>query len=78
MTLTPHDIHTRPPAALVAAPAIGGAVGSLVGGYSGAVASSYGLALLGGGSIASGGLGMAGGTVVVTALGAALGPTRPA
>lgn len=61
------------PAALVAAPAIGGAVGTLVGGYSGAAATSYGLALLGGGSLAAGGLGMAGGTVVVTALGAALG-----
>lgn len=63
------------PAALIAAPAIGGAVGSLVGGYSGAVASSYGLALLGGGPLAAGGLGMAGGTVVVTALGTALGGT---
>lgn len=60
-------------AAWFAATAIGGAVGSLVGGYSGVVASNYGLALLGGGSIASGGLGMVGGTVVVTALGGALG-----
>lgn len=61
------------PAALVAAPAIGGAVGVLIGGYSGAAATSYGLALLGGGSLAAGGLGMAGGTLVITALGGALG-----
>jgi hypothetical protein len=54
------------------APAIGGAVGSLVGGYSGAVASNYGLALLGFGSLAIGGLGIAGGTYVVSALGGAL------
>ena len=62
--------------ALFAAPAIGGAIGSLSiagGGYTGAAASSYGLALLGGGSIAAGGLGMAGGTAVVTAVGGALG-----
>jgi pimeloyl-ACP methyl ester carboxylesterase len=61
------------PAALFAAPAIGGAVGTLIGGYSGAAATSYGLALLGGGSLAAGGLGMAGGTIVVSALGGALG-----
>ncbi len=61
------------PAALAAAPAIGGAVGTLVGGYSGAAASSYGLALLGGGSLAAGGLGMAGGAAVVAAAGGALG-----
>ncbi len=61
------------PAALFAAPAIGGAVGSLLGGYSGAVATSYGLAFLGGGSLATGGLGMAGGTLVVAAAGGALG-----
>jgi hypothetical protein len=60
-------------AGLVAAPAIGGAVGTLVGGYTGAAASSYGLALLGGGSLAAGGLGMAGGTLVVGAVGGALG-----
>lgn len=60
-------------AALFAAPAVGGAVGSLVGSYSGAAATNYGLALLGGGAIAKGGLGMAGGTAVVTALGGALG-----
>lgn len=61
------------PTALIAAPAIGGAIGVLYGGFSGAVATSYGLALLGGGAVAAGGLGMAGGTLVVTALGAALG-----
>lgn len=58
---------------LLAAPAIGGAVGTLVGGYTGAVATSYGLALLGGGSLAAGGLGMAGGTAVVAAMGSVLG-----
>jgi len=58
---------------LAAAPLVGGALGSLVGGYSGAAATSYGLALLGGGSLAAGGLGMAGGTVVVMAAGGALG-----
>lgn len=61
------------PGALAAAPAIGGALGSLLGGYSGAAASSYGLALLGGGAVAQGGLGMAGGTLVVGAVGGALG-----
>lgn len=65
------------PLALLAAPAVGGAIGSLgvFGGFSGAAASSHGLALLGGGSIAAGGLGMAGGTTVVTAVGAAVGGT---
>lgn len=58
---------------LLAAPAIGGAIGTLVGGYSGAAAMSYGLAMLGGGSVAAGGLGMVGGTYVVAAAGAALG-----
>lgn len=60
------------PFAVVAAPAVGGAVGALLG-YSGAVATNFGLALFGGGAIAAGGLGMAGGTAVITALGAALG-----
>lgn len=55
-----------------AAPAIGGAIGSLAG-YSGAAASSYGLAFLGGGSLAAGGMGMLGGTYVVAGVGAALG-----
>lgn len=58
---------------LLAAPAVGGALGTLVGGYSGAAATSYGLAMLGGGSLAAGGLGMVGGTYVVAAAGAALG-----
>lgn len=57
----------------LAAPAVGGAIGTLVGGYTGAAASTYGLALLGGGSLAAGGLGMVGGTAVVAAAGAALG-----
>ena len=61
------------PVALLAAPAIGGAVGTLIGGYSGAAATSYGLALLGGGSLAAGGLGMIGGTIVITAVGGTLG-----
>lgn len=61
------------PAALGAAPAIGGAVGTLLSNLTGAAATSHGLALLGGGSIASGGAGMAGGTVVVGAVGGALG-----
>ncbi len=60
------------PAAFLAAPAIGGAIGSMTG-LSGAAATSHGLALIGGGSVASGGLGMAGGTAVVTAVGGALG-----
>ena len=65
------------PLALLAAPAIGGAIGSLglFGGLSGAAATSHGLALLGGGSLAMGGLGVAGGTTVVTAVGAAVGGT---
>ncbi|WP_253901383.1 DUF726 domain-containing protein [Arthrobacter sp. PAMC 25486] len=61
------------PVAYVAAPAIGGAIGVAIGGFTGAAATSYGLALLGGGSLAAGGLGMAGGTLVVTAVGSALG-----
>jgi hypothetical protein len=63
------------PLAFLAAPAIGGAIGSLgvFGGLTGAAATSHGLALLGGGSLAAGGLGMAGGTTVVTAVGAAVG-----
>ncbi|MGH1505019.1 MAG: DUF726 domain-containing protein [Acidimicrobiales bacterium] len=58
---------------IAAAPAIGGVIGSAVGSYSGAAATSYGLALLGGGSLAAGGLGVAGGTAVVAAVGASLG-----
>lgn len=63
------------PAALVAAPAIGGVLGAsaLGGELTGAAAVSHGLAMLGGGSIASGGLGMAGGTAVIVASGAGVG-----
>lgn len=63
------------PIAFLAAPAIGGAIGSLgaFGGLTGAAATTHGLALLGGGSLAAGGLGMAGGTAAVTAVGAAVG-----
>ena len=57
----------------IAGPAIGGAIGAKVAGLSGAVATNYGLALLGFGSLAAGGFGMAGGMVVVTAAGTALG-----
>lgn len=57
---------------LTLAPAIGGAIGTAAG-YSGAAATSYGLAFLGGGSIAAGGFGMAGGTAVVAAVGGSLG-----
>ena len=53
--------------------AIGGFIGTTLGGYTGAAATSYGLALLGGGPVAAGGLGMAGGTAVVAAAGAGLG-----
>jgi hypothetical protein len=58
---------------LAAAPLIGGFIGTSIGGYTGAAATSYGLALLGGGSVAAGGLGMAGGTAVVAAVGGGLG-----
>ena len=63
------------PLALLAAPAVGAALGgsALGGSLTGAAATSHGLAMLGGGSIAAGGLGMAGGTAVVTATGSALG-----
>ena len=70
-------VTSAAPLALLAAPAIGGAIGSMgvFGGYSGAAASSHGLALLGGGSLAKGGLGMAFGAKVVTAVGGAVGGT---
>lgn len=67
------------PAAMLAAPAIGGAVGVTLSGpvlgtsLYGAAAANWGLALLGGGSVAAGGFGMVGGTMVVTAAGGALG-----
>jgi len=63
------------PLAFVSAPLIGGAIGaSILGGsLSGAAATSHGLAMLGLGSLASGGFGMAGGIVTVTAVGSLLG-----
>lgn len=61
------------PLALAAAPAVGGAIGTSILGYSGAAATNAGLATLGGGALAAGGAGMAGGVAVVTAAGSALG-----
>ncbi|MFW0176593.1 DUF726 domain-containing protein [Corynebacterium sp. MSK122] len=58
---------------LLAAPMVGGAVGTTFLGFSGAVAQNAGLAALGFGSLASGGLGMAGGSMVVAAAGGLLG-----
>ncbi|MFZ5480464.1 MAG: DUF726 domain-containing protein [Myxococcota bacterium] len=52
----------------LAAPAIGGAIGTYFMGLSGAAAVNAGLAALGGGALAAGGFGMAGGTAVVTGL----------
>lgn len=60
------------PAALMVAPAIGGALG-VAAGLSGAAAVNHGLAILGGGALAAGGFGMAGGVFVITATGTALG-----
>jgi len=60
------------PLAFIAAPAIGGGIGSMLG-LSGVVATNHGLALLGFGSLAAGGFGMAGGMTVVTATEMALG-----
>ena len=61
------------PLAFMAAPAIGGAIGTSAMGLSGAAATNAGLATLGGGALAAGGAGMAGGVAVVTAAGSALG-----
>ena len=47
-----------------AAPVVGGMIGSLMG-FSGAAATSAGLAFLGGGAMTTGGLGMAGGTTFI-------------
>lgn len=58
---------------LLAAPMVGGAVGTTFLGFSGAVAQNAGLAALGFGSLASGGLGMAGGSMVVAAASGLLG-----
>ena len=56
----------------LAAPAIGTALGASAG-LSGAAATSYGLALLGGGSLAAGGAGMAGGMWLVAGTAAGIG-----
>lgn len=61
------------PAAFLAAPAVGGAIGSAFFGLSGAAAVSKGLATLGLGALSAGGFGMAGGVAVVSAMGAATG-----
>lgn len=53
-------------------PAIGGLLGAAAG-LSGAAATSFGLALLGGGSLATGGMGMAGGMWLITGVSAAIG-----
>ena len=57
----------------LAAPAIAGAYGTIILGYSGAVATSAGMAALGGGSVAAGGLGMAGGAALISGLTGAVG-----
>ena len=57
----------------VAAPMLGSAYGTTILGLSGAAAHNAGLAALGFGSLASGGLGMAGGSMVVAAAGGLLG-----
>ena len=59
-------------AGFVAAPLIGAAVGTAAG-LSGAAATAHGLALLGGGTLASGGFGVAGGMWLVSGTGATLG-----
>ena len=59
-------------AGAAAAPAIGGSIGSL-GGLSGAAATSKGLALLGGGALSAGGLGMAGGSMAIALTAGSLG-----
>ena len=59
--------------AWLAAPAVGGFIGTQFLGYTGVVATNAGLATLGGGAVAAGGLGMAGGTYVVAATGGLLG-----
>jgi hypothetical protein len=56
----------------LAAPIIGGTIGTMMG-LSGAVAVKAGLAFVGGGAIAAGGMGMAGGTAVLIGGGAILG-----
>ena len=56
----------------LAAPAVGAALGGMMG-LSGAAAASAGLATLGGGSLAAGGLGMAGGAAVVSGVAGTVG-----
>jgi hypothetical protein len=65
------------PVASYAAPAIGGIIGRAFG-LTGVAAVNKGLALLGGGILAAGGFGTAGGAVVVTSVGGALGATMGA
>lgn len=60
-------------AAFYAAPAIGGVVGAKVLGLKGIAATKAGLAWLGGGSLASGGAGMAGGTMTIATGGTLIG-----
>lgn len=57
----------------LAAPVIGGVFGTAVLGYTGAAATSAGLAALGGGSIAAGGFGMAGGAAFIAGAGGVAG-----
>lgn len=59
--------------AVAAGPAIGGLIGTYAFGLSGAAATSAGLALMGGGALATGGFGMAGGLLFATAIGTAVG-----
>ncbi|HEX5322162.1 MAG TPA: hypothetical protein VFW40_00150, partial [Capsulimonadaceae bacterium] len=59
-------------AGVLAAPAIAGIVGGSAG-FSGAAATSYGLAVFGGGSLAVGGYGMAGGMVLLPGLAGSIG-----
>lgn len=61
----------------LAAPAIGAAIGGVMG-LSGAAATSAGLALLGGGSLAAGGFGMAGGTMLLAGIGGVVGGSAAA
>ena len=51
-------------ASIFLGPVIGGYIGNLAG-FSGAAATSYGLALLGGGSLVAGGFGMTGGSIML-------------
>jgi hypothetical protein len=57
----------------LAAPFIGGLIGTSLLGLHGAAATVAGLAAIGGGSVAAGGLGMAGGTAILVGGGALLG-----